>query len=99
MDAVVFMVFPWHLEKAQGHATYVHVEGFPLLLLALLAWRARPDWRRGLLVVAAYAFIWLTAGYFGLVATVALAVLGPVIAIGHIRAQGVRRHWAGRWRW
>jgi hypothetical protein len=86
-SGVVFMVFPWHLEKAQGHAAYVHLEGFPLLLLALLAWRSRPDWRRGVLVVAAYAFIWLTAGYFGLVATVALVLLGPAIAIGHLRTQ------------
>ena len=79
-SAVVYMVFPWHLEKAQGHAGYVHLESFPLLLLALLAWRRTPDWRRGLLAVAAYASAWLTAGYFGLIATVAAGVVGVLIA-------------------
>src|SRR5512132_441077 len=29
---LVFTVFPWHLEKAQGHVSFVHLEGFPLLL-------------------------------------------------------------------
>jgi hypothetical protein len=86
-SAVVYMVFPWHLEKAQGHAAYVHLESFPLLLLALLAWRRRPDWRHGALVVAAYASAWLTAGYFGLVATVAVAVLGTVIAADQLRVR------------
>jgi hypothetical protein len=78
---LVFMVFPWHLEKAQGHGTFVHLEGFPLLLLAVLAWDRKPDVRRALFVAGAYAVLWTTAGYFGVVGTIALAILLPSAAL------------------
>ena len=39
---LVYTIFPWHLEKAQGHAGFVHLEGFPLLVLAVLAWYPEP---------------------------------------------------------
>jgi hypothetical protein len=87
---LAFTIFPWHLEKAQGHATFVHLEGFPLLVLAVLAWHRRPDWRRALLVAGATLILWTTAGYFGLVGLVALGVLLPACAIVQRHAVGTR---------
>jgi hypothetical protein len=80
---LVFVVFPWHLEKAQGHAPFTHLEGFPLLVLAALAWRKRPTPAMGLLLIASAAILWTTAGYFGVLALVALGVLVPLAALGH----------------
>jgi hypothetical protein len=88
---LVFIVFPWHLEKAQGHAAFTHLEGFPLLVLAVLAWRDRPTIPRAVLVVAATAVLWTTSGYFGLIAVVALAVLLPLTALSHRRRLGTGR--------
>ena len=69
--ALVFMTFPWMMEKAQGHVGFVHLEGFPLLLLALLGWRRRPTFPRALLVAGALLLLWLTSAYFGVIATIA----------------------------
>jgi hypothetical protein len=77
---LVYTVFPWHLEKAQGHATFVHLEGFPLLVLAVLAWRERPDWIRAMFIALSTAILWTTAGYFGVVGSVAVVVLVPIAA-------------------
>lgn len=70
----VYILFPWHLEKAQGHVGFVHMEGFPLLLGALLAWEARPDLARTLLLGGASALLWTTNGYFGILAGLAVFV-------------------------
>ena len=88
---LVYTIFPWHLEKAQGHAGFVHLEGFPLLVLAVLAWYHRPVVSRALLVAAASLFLWLTAGYFGLLGAIALAVMLPAVAALHARRMGWRR--------
>jgi hypothetical protein len=87
---LAYTIFPWHLEKAQGHLTFVHLEGFPLLLLAALAWHRRPDRVHALWIALASLVLWTTAGYFGLVALVALAVLLPILAIAQRRALGGR---------
>jgi hypothetical protein len=85
---LAYTIFPWHLEKAQGHLTFVHLEGFPLLLLATFAWYRRPDWVHALWIALASLVLWTTAGYFGLVALVALAVLLPVLALAQRRRVG-----------
>lgn len=74
-SGLVFLLFPWHLEKAQGHATLVHLEAFPLLVLAVLAWHRQPSLVRALLIGAATLLAWLISGYFGVIAFVAAAVL------------------------
>jgi hypothetical protein len=79
--ALVYTVFPWHIEKAQGHAPFVHLEGFPLLVLAGLAWYRRPDLVRALLLAGALAVLWTTAGYFGVIGAVALVTLLAVAAV------------------
>jgi hypothetical protein len=78
---IAYTIFPWHMEKAQGHVTFVHLEGFPLLVLAALAWHRRPDWRRALLIAGAMLVLWTTAGYFGLIGLVAIGVLLVASAI------------------
>jgi hypothetical protein len=85
---LAYVVFPWHLEKAQGHASFVHLEGFPLLLLAALAWHARPTLARALLLAGATLLLWTTSGYFGIVGVVALGVLLPLSFLAHRRRLG-----------
>jgi hypothetical protein len=75
---LVFIVFPWHLEKAQGHPSLAHLEGFPLLLLAVFAWYRKPDLGRAFAVATASAILWTTSGYFGFMG---LAALGPLFIV------------------
>jgi hypothetical protein len=91
----VYVVFPWHVVKAAGHAGLTHIEGFPLLLLAVLVWFRSPTLIRATAVALATALLWLTSGYYGVVAIVALATLLPVAAVGHRRRLGTRRAAAG----
>ena len=92
---LVFVVFPWHLEKAQGHPSLAHLEGFPLLLLAVLAWYRKPTFARALLIAAASAVLWTTSGYFGFMGLVALGALFLLAAFLLLRevgfGQAVRR--------
>jgi O-antigen/teichoic acid export membrane protein len=70
----VYVVFPWHLERAQ-HASLIHLECLVLVVLALLAAAERPVMSRFLLVGLATLASWLTAGYFGVMAALgAIAV-------------------------
>jgi hypothetical protein len=88
---LVYTIFPWHLEKAQGHVGFVHLEGFPLLVLAVLAWHRKPTLARAVLVAGSGLFLWLTAGYFGVLGSVSLGVLLPIVALFHYRTLGLRR--------
>ena len=91
----VYIVFPWHVVKAAGHAGLTHIEGFPLLLLAVLVWFRSPTLLRATAVALATALLWITSGYYGVAAMVALAVLLPVAALNHRRRLGTRRAAAG----
>ena len=73
---LVYIVFPWHLARAV-HASLVHLEVLPLLLLAVVSATRKPTLRRFLLLAAAAAACWLTSGYYGgmaVVAAVAFAI-------------------------
>jgi hypothetical protein len=72
---LVYLVFPWHVERAvAGHASLIHLECFPLLALALLALaRRRTGWRVALLA-GAVLLCWLTSGYYGVMALVVVGV-------------------------
>lgn len=72
---LVYIVFPWHLARAV-HASLVHLEFLPLLLLAVVAATRKPTVRRFALVAAATAACWLTSGYFGAMAVVAAIAFG-----------------------
>jgi O-antigen/teichoic acid export membrane protein len=67
--ALVFMIFPWHLARAE-HASLTHLEVLALLVLALVAAARRPTWIRFGLVGLATLACWLTSGYFGAMAVV-----------------------------
>jgi hypothetical protein len=66
---LVYIVFPWHLMRVP-HASLVHLEFLPLLLLALVASFRRPTWLRFTLVGVTTLACWLTSGYFGTMAVV-----------------------------
>lgn len=86
--SLVYIVFPWHLMRVP-HASLVHLEFLPLLLLALIAATRRPVWTRFGLVAATTLACWLTSGYFGamaLITTVAFA-----LGVMFTRAAGLRR--------
>ena len=85
-----FVIFPWHFEKAQAHASLAHLEGFPLLALALFAWYRRPRALSLLYVAGAVAVLWTTSGYYGVMALIVLAVLLPLAAWYHRRRLGLR---------
>jgi O-antigen/teichoic acid export membrane protein len=67
---LVYIVFPWHLYRTP-HASLVHLELLPLLVLALVAAARRPTPARYVLIGAATAGCWLTSGYFGTMAVAA----------------------------
>jgi O-antigen/teichoic acid export membrane protein len=77
---LVYMIFPWHLAKAQAHASLAHLEGFPLLVLAVIAWYRKPGWKSALFLVGSMAILWTTSGYFGLIGLVGLCVALPIAA-------------------
>jgi hypothetical protein len=85
---LVYIVFPWHLMRVP-HASLVHLEFLPLLLLALVAALRGPTWPRFGLVGAATLACWLTSGYFGAMAV----VIAVAFALGVLvtRSTGERR--------
>jgi O-antigen/teichoic acid export membrane protein len=88
---MVFVVFPWHLERTP-HASLVHLEFLPLLLLALVASARRPSALRILLVAGAVLACWLTSGYFGamaVIASVLFALVTVLFGSGRDRARFV----------
>jgi hypothetical protein len=87
---LVYIVFPWHLMRVP-HASLVHLEFLPLLLLSLVAATRRPTWSRFVWVAAATAACWLTSGYFG-----AMAVITTIaFALGALLPGAFRER---RWR-
>jgi hypothetical protein len=85
---LVYIVFPWHLMRVP-HASLVHLEFFPLLLLALVAASRQQSWPRSALVGAATLACWLTSGYLGAMAV----VIAVAFALGVLltRSAGRRR--------
>jgi O-antigen/teichoic acid export membrane protein len=75
--AVAFVVFPWHLARAE-HASLVHIEVLAILVLALVGAAKRPTWLRFGFVGAAALACWLTSGYYGAMAV----VTGGAFALG-----------------
>ena len=94
---MVYIVFPWHLERTP-HASLVHLEFLPLLLLVLIAAAQRPSWGRFGLVGAATLACWLTSGYFGVMAVVsavAFALGAALLALRRRRALFIAGTMAG----
>lgn len=87
--ALVYIVFPWHLARAE-HASLVHVEVLALVILALVAAVRRPTWTRFGLVGAATLACWLTSGYYGAEALVTAAAFALGAALTADRKRGGR---------
>jgi hypothetical protein len=85
---LVYIVFPWHLMRIP-HASLVHLEFLPLLLVALVAAARRPTWIRFGLVAAATLACWLTSGYFGVMAGITTVAFSAGALL--TRATGPRR--------
>lgn len=85
--ALAYVVFPWHLYRAE-HAALVHLEVLALLILALVAALQRPSWGRFALAGGAVLASWLTSGYFGAMAVITTAAfcLGASLVSGRRRA-------------
>ncbi len=86
---LVFIVFPWHLARAE-HASLVHIEVLALLILTLVAAARAPSWPRFALVGAATLACWLTSGYYGAEALVTSAAFGIGAALALDRRRGLR---------
>lgn len=84
--ALVFMVFPWHVARAE-HASLVHLEVLVLLVIALVAAARRPSWPRFAFVGVATLACWLTSGYFGAMAVVTVIAfsVGAGLMLGRRR--------------
>ncbi|MER3412238.1 MAG: hypothetical protein C4305_08060, partial [Thermoleophilia bacterium] len=83
---LVFVIFPWHIVRAE-HGGLVHLEVFPLLLLALVAYFRQPSRSRLLLVGLAVLASWLTFGYFGAIATIATTAYSVTAALASRRCR------------
>ena len=72
---LVYLLFPWHVERAVvGHAQLIHIEGLPLVALSLLLLaERRTRWRLAFLA-GSVLLCWLSMGYFGVMADVIVAV-------------------------
>lgn len=84
----VFVLFPWHVARAE-HASLVHLEVLVLLLIALVAAARSPSWRRYALVGAATLACWLTSGYFGTMAVITTVAFSMGAALTMRRREGV----------
>lgn len=90
---IVYVIFPWHLERAV-HASLVHIEILALVVLALVAAVEHTSVAR-LAVLGTLVFAsWLTTGYFGPMA--AIGAVSFALASGlvvrdhrHLRARFV----------
>jgi O-antigen/teichoic acid export membrane protein len=85
----VFVIFPWHLARAE-HASLVHIEVLALLILTLVAAARTPSWSRFALVGAATLACWLTSGYYGAEALITAPAFGLGAALALDRRRGLR---------
>jgi O-antigen/teichoic acid export membrane protein len=66
---MAFIIFPWHLARAE-HASLLHIEVLAFLILALLVAVKRTTWLTVSIVGVATFSCWLTSGYYGAIAVV-----------------------------
>jgi hypothetical protein len=86
--ALVFVIFPWHLARAE-HASLTHLEVLVLLVLALVAAARQPTALRFGLVGLATLACWLTSGYFGGIAIVTVIAFAAGVALTTARRRGL----------
>ncbi|MEP6893394.1 MAG: hypothetical protein ABI927_06395, partial [Gaiellaceae bacterium] len=86
--ALVYIVFPWHLARAQ-HASLLQLEVLVLLIVALVAVVRRPSLTRFVLVGVANLACWLMSGYFGPMAAVTTVAFTLGAALTSSRRRGL----------
>jgi O-antigen/teichoic acid export membrane protein len=84
----VYVLFPWHIERAQ-HPSLIHIECLVLVVLALVAAAEKPVWSRFSLVALATLSCWLTSGYYGAMAAIGSVVFAVAAALT-VRGRGAR---------
>lgn len=85
---LVFVLFPWHVERAvAGHGSLVHLACFPLLALALIQVGEKRTPARLALVGGAVLACWLTSAFYGVMAL----VLVPAVAVAAALVTRPRR--------
>jgi hypothetical protein len=81
-SGLVYVLFPWHVERAvAGHASLVHIWVFPLLAFALLEVHERYTATRLTLVGGAILACWLTSAFYGIMALVLVPVAALAVAV------------------
>ncbi len=86
-SGAAFILVPYVALRATSHLPFVHLESFPLLLMAGIFWLERPNLRRAVLMTLAIVLAWLTNPYYGLMALIIAAVF---VVIGLV--LGTRRN-------
>lgn len=86
---VVFMVFPWHIARAETHGGLTHLWGFVLLLWVGARWRRAPGAGWGLAMAGAVGVLFLTSAYFGIMGLVMTGVL--LATGGHVVQRSLGR--------
>jgi O-antigen/teichoic acid export membrane protein len=86
--ALVMIVFPWHIARAE-HASLLQVEVLVLLVLTLVAVARRPSWLGVTLVGFVNLACWLMSGYFGPMAFVTTAAFAVGAAFSMNRRRAV----------
>ena len=85
--ALVFIVFPWHMARAE-HASLLHIEVLAVLVVALVAAARKPILLRFGFVGAANLACWLTSGYFGAMAAISTVAFAFGAWLGSERRRG-----------
>jgi hypothetical protein len=83
---LAWLLFPWHVMRAEGHAAYVHTWCLPLVALAVHAYWRRASPTGLALVGLSVLACWLTAGIFGVMALVVVLACA-ITAVGLTRAR------------
>lgn len=86
--ALAYIVFPWHIARAE-HASLVHIEVLAVLVLTLVALARSPSLQRFAFVAAANLACWLTSGYYGAMATVTTLAFMLGAALASSRRRGL----------
>jgi hypothetical protein len=88
---LAFSLCPYLVNRvASGHPVLLHLECFPLLIMAGLYWIERPAWRRAALLAAAWLLCWLSNPYFGIVGGLILGCFVVWVVATSLRSDGWR---------
>jgi len=88
---LVYMVAPWHLEKASIHVTLSLMAWIPLAVLGIVEFTRRPGMRSGALLAGACILGAYTHVYYGFMAILLLIAAVPIILVAASARRDVLR--------